>query len=391
MINKNTKGKKVTFHSIKKIHQIFIDDTLCLPKKNSYSIECSQQSARDIYPESEYKLWCGQEIRTFIKEKFDNDVLFSFDKLAAYAFKCDLARYCLMYYYGGIYFDLSIIMENYWEIPSHCKVAAFLEQYENMPLWTNTQQSLLWSLPQQREWELAIQYIVKNCQESFYGSHDHYVTGPALLGRCMAQVINEQGITSDANSQYLGEVRYITPESKNKNCVFVSPDCALIAHRNKTTAGSVKEIGIDKGNSYPDLWKSKKIYGENTSKWLACDEEIRVTGRAKKNEHGIHIEKGKKDRATFGPYINLSSGKYNLIIFCTKNSNFIFSKIEIASNESTLFSRRVTRHKTSKESKKIKIIFKIKNKLDNVEFRFCASSFSYGTIKSIELIGPIVD
>ena len=134
----------MSFHKIKKTHQIFIDDTMSLPKETPHSIECSRRSSSSIYPEAEYHLWSGEEIRSFIKNNFDNDVLSSFNKLKAYAFKCDLARYCIMYYYGGLYFDLSIIMENYWEIPLNCRVAAFSGQYKNMPLWTNTQQGWLW-------------------------------------------------------------------------------------------------------------------------------------------------------------------------------------------------------------------------------------------------------
>ncbi|KAB8123948.1 hypothetical protein D3W54_06740 [Komagataeibacter medellinensis] len=373
------------FHSIKFIHQIFIDDSFSLPKELPSNIIENRQSALDIYPESRYHLWCGAELRSFIEEKFDRDVLESFDKLKAYAFKCDLARYCLLSYYGGIYFDLSIRMQNFWKIPLHCSVAAFLEQYENMPLWVNTQQSLLWSLPNQREWELVIKYIVQNCKNDFYGPHDHYVTGPALLGRCMAQAIHEQGIQSDANSQYMGEIRHITPENKNKNSVFIAPDRTLVASRNKVKPGSSKELGINKGNSYPNLWRSRKIYGETTSKWFAGGPIIKITDKARQDDQGLHIEKGNKGRVSFGPYIDIIPGKYKLKILCGSNTNLFLSKLEISSEGNKIINKYIKNIKFNE----INIYFYIKKELNDVEFRICSSRFSFGIIKNIELIGPI--
>ena len=44
--------------------------------------------------------------REFIKNNFKEDVLWAFDNLIPQSYKSDLLRFCMLYYYGGIYIDV---------------------------------------------------------------------------------------------------------------------------------------------------------------------------------------------------------------------------------------------------------------------------------------------
>lgn len=57
-------------------------------------------------PEFKYIFSNDAECRNFIKDKFDADVLFAYDRLIPGAYKADLWRYCALYTFGGIYMDM---------------------------------------------------------------------------------------------------------------------------------------------------------------------------------------------------------------------------------------------------------------------------------------------
>jgi mannosyltransferase OCH1-like enzyme len=90
-----------------KIHQILISDTNKLPKELPPYAQMCVKSITDFYGTEEYHLYSGEEIEEIIKFNFDNNVYKSYQKLKPYAYKSDLARYCLLYLYGGLYIDLN--------------------------------------------------------------------------------------------------------------------------------------------------------------------------------------------------------------------------------------------------------------------------------------------
>lgn len=59
----------------------------------------------------EYKYWNDNDIKKFIKENFDMNVLKAYDMLYAGAYKSDIFRLCVLYIHGGIWTDISSICE----------------------------------------------------------------------------------------------------------------------------------------------------------------------------------------------------------------------------------------------------------------------------------------
>ena len=99
------------------IHQVFINDNRDIPEKIADSIEYNTNSLIHHFPHAVYKLWSGEEIRDFIATYFSRNVVDAYDLLRPYAYKCDLARYCILKIYGGLYADLAIRIVDHLELP----------------------------------------------------------------------------------------------------------------------------------------------------------------------------------------------------------------------------------------------------------------------------------
>ena len=76
--------------------------TLDLPENMRRNIDLLKQNN----PEFKHYLYDDEMCRNFIKENFNNDTLWAFDKLRPGAYKADLWRYCVLYIHGGIYLDI---------------------------------------------------------------------------------------------------------------------------------------------------------------------------------------------------------------------------------------------------------------------------------------------
>ena len=59
-------------------------------------------------PGFSYRLSDDNDCRQFIKDNFDDEVLWAFDILRPGAYKADLWRYCVMFKIGGIYLDIKL-------------------------------------------------------------------------------------------------------------------------------------------------------------------------------------------------------------------------------------------------------------------------------------------
>ena len=309
-------------NSVEAIHQVLIVDGLGLPDHLPDVVVVNTECARALHPEAAYQLWTGDSLREYIRDNFDGEVLTAFDTLTPYSYKCDLARFCLLYASGGIYLDLAVRMMNRWAIPEGCGVAAFTEMYPGMMSWTATQTSLLWSRARRPEWEFAIRWIVENCRTRFYGPHDHYPTAGPLLGRAIAAAMAAKGQTNAADDQWIGECRYVTPERKLQNLCYVAPDKLLVGLRTKLIAGDLTEMGLAGTNNYCNIWRARKVYGETIHVWNADDPLLNVESRATRTATGIAVSAGTVGRVQYGPFVNLDAGQYRLRIDFREDTRF---------------------------------------------------------------------
>jgi hypothetical protein len=59
-------------------------------------------------PEYTHIIMDDDDIKNFLKRYYDEDVLYTFNSLKNGAHKADLARYCILYIYGGLYMDIKV-------------------------------------------------------------------------------------------------------------------------------------------------------------------------------------------------------------------------------------------------------------------------------------------
>jgi mannosyltransferase OCH1-like enzyme len=137
------------------------------------------QQIRRNNPRFNYFLFDDNDCREFIRKNFSQDILNAYDSLIPGAYKADLWRYCILYKFGGIYLDIKYMPVNGF------KFINLLEE-EHWPLdidKKNIYNALLICKPRNEILLKAINQIVENVKNKYYGSCFLSPTGPELLSR----------------------------------------------------------------------------------------------------------------------------------------------------------------------------------------------------------------
>ena len=241
--------------SIDLIHRILIVEDGHLPEHIPDRLAQNMSSAARVYPHAEQRLWSGRDLREFIDREFGSYVLDAYDQIRPFAFKCDLARYCLLCSLGGLYVDLGVECVASIEVPDDKGIMAFRDwNCLSSPSWTTLSQGVLWSEPRRSELRLAIDMIVENCSNRFYGANPLYPTGPVLLGRTFVAHMARQGQTASADDQWVG--------TRPNDAEFITPDGRLVASRNDRQGGGFPGHGVRGTNDYNHYWYERAMYGE---------------------------------------------------------------------------------------------------------------------------------
>ena len=225
-------------------------------------IECAQSSFKESLPGHSYTLYNKEMIEDLLKNEFDQDVINAFNKIKPKAFKADLARYCIAYKYGGWYADITLkFIKN---IDGHLDDIEFLGFTDlgggitpnQLPY--AIQSSLFYSSKNSIIMEKAIQIILENCRNNYYGVSPTSITGPGVLGRAFAYYAFKR-------NHIIGHFIPLTPNHKNQNRSYVLPDGAIVAlHKDawvlNAKGGQINEFGFNEGNNYFEMFVNKDVY-----------------------------------------------------------------------------------------------------------------------------------
>ena len=296
------------------IHQIMLVDGFTLPNRLPHFVTEHAAALKALYPAAEYRLWDGRALRAMIAERFEPEVLAAFDLLRPYAYKADLARYCLLYVFGGLYVDLAIRGIDTIKPPPGVGLASFRDDDLMSPSWTAALVGIIWAVPGRREFRIAIDYVVENCATKFYGANPLYPTGPVLFGRALAAAMAEKRQRDDADDQWIGQRHAMTPGKPQQNIAYIAPDCSLVGLLRKTVGGDLTHLGASGTNNYNSCWHGRAVYGEPVSVWSFDDPAIRLTAQARRTSDGIAALPDACGILTFGPYMNLAAGLYRLTV-----------------------------------------------------------------------------
>lgn len=215
-----------------------------------------------------YKLYREPDILKLLDLHFPPHVAEAYHALIPYSYKADLAKYCIAYAFGGWIVDISIKMciEISGLDPS-IELVLFRDLGDGYSPYrlaiTPIQASLFFVKPQHYLFRLAIEMVLQNVANRFYGLTPICPTGPGLLGKAYAQI-------GQTNSHVIGDFIPLTPMHLNMNRSYVMPNGEIIAlHKNawfnpSVAPGDISSFNLKGTNNFIDLYKNHSIYMQPT-------------------------------------------------------------------------------------------------------------------------------
>jgi mannosyltransferase OCH1-like enzyme len=176
-----------------------------------------------------------------------------YDGLVPFAYKSDLGRLCILYAFGGWYIDVSIRLQNPRPLSTNAASIFFRDLNKFTQSSWAVINGLVYSEANNPVFLSAIEMIIQNYKNRYYGMTPFCPTGPNLFGRAIAK----HGLTPRMS---FGDYVEMTPQHAHKNFAFLLPNGEIFAYPKSSGPGDLQQLGLKTGNNYVDLWKRKEIY-----------------------------------------------------------------------------------------------------------------------------------
>jgi len=252
------------------IHQILINSNNTIPKLPDY-IKFCQSQIKKLYPNCKYHLYDGKELEFIIKNNFPKEVLLSYHSLKPYAYKADLARYCLLYLYGGLYIDISLLCLQPLSL-EETNFFAFRDLPEFSDPWWSVNNAIIYSKPNSTIMKTAIDLIVQHCKTKFYGVSAIDIGGPTVLGKAIMR--SQENFNKVMTNGQVNSVNYSSIDIDDKKLLSFGYDFKkitgfildenkkVIVLRKPSRGGDIQSLGFDGTNNYVDMWLNRDVYDE---------------------------------------------------------------------------------------------------------------------------------
>jgi mannosyltransferase OCH1-like enzyme len=241
---KLTYPNKMYYNSIIPLKIFQTWHTKNLPPKISEAVNLIKTSN----PRFEHHLYDDNDCREYIKENFPEDVLKAYNSLIPGAYKADLWRYCILYKEGGIYVDLAYCPYNGFKFINLTEKEHFVFDLPSDNTGVNgIYNALMVCLPGNEKLLKAINQIVENVANKYYGNCFLEPTGPLLLEKYFSK--NEK-MNLELKHEWTDRSTHSNKVIKMKNYIILKSYNEYGQERDKY---SIKE-------HYGDLWKKNKIY-----------------------------------------------------------------------------------------------------------------------------------
>lgn len=211
-----------------------------------------------------HTLWLHDQIIDLLETNFDRDVLNAYHSVKPLAFKADLARYCILYSYGGWYFDLFVDVKDPWVLDNFDSSTDFIFFREvpvppfgtiyaavNTLFWVKTKGNLIL--------ENVINSCVENIKTKSYNNHPFDVTGPMVFGREIAKY----QINKDNTKFLIGDCQIIDGRPTHVfNSVELDNPVVFSSRRGiDEDVSSLVPSGYElHPNNYYKMWMDRNIY-----------------------------------------------------------------------------------------------------------------------------------
>ena len=213
-------------------------------KKLPFKMAKTVNEIKDNNKEFEYFLFDDNDCYNFIKDNFSNDVLQAYETLIPSAFKADLWRYCILYFYGGIYLDIKFKPVNNFKFIEMINEEYFVKDIESSN--NGIYNGLIISKQRNEKLLNCIHKIVLHTKINYYGSTCWDVTGPTLLYLFFTQL-----------ERNLIKLKLNINKNKIKSVINIK--------NNKTILLEYESYRDEQKRTNPNqhygiLWKNRKIY-----------------------------------------------------------------------------------------------------------------------------------
>ena len=233
------------------ISQIFLSDDK--DAQLSPFLEMATGSVKTAFSEANHTIYNNETLRQFIDDNYAAAVVRAYDSLVPYSYKADLGRFCLLNALGGWYFDIAVRVVNPVDVGERIEFLAFRDiQRFSYTTWACAT-TVLYSRPGNVVLETAIDMIVDNCEEQYYGITPLCPTGPTLLGAALAS-------NGGSLNHVFGDYLELTPTYEQKNRAFVLPNGTIMAWSKPSGGGDLTQLGAKGTNNYNELWQERKVY-----------------------------------------------------------------------------------------------------------------------------------
>ena len=211
--------------------------------KLSPTMEAVVHTLKEQHNDFTHHLYNISDCRVFLEANFAHDVLQAYDTLLPYAYKADLWRLCILYIHGGIYLDVKFCCVGDFRLHQLLNK----EYYAKDSIADDISNGIMVCSPKNPLLMKAIQKIVENVSQRFYGSSCFDITGPVLLRMLPVHC----------------------------DLVF-GGNCSYVLNGKKILEGYTSYYSeLLPNNHYTNAWKERRVYKQNTLMLIAHpDDEV---------------------------------------------------------------------------------------------------------------------
>ena len=233
------------------VTQIFLADHEA--DKGSY-LEACVESVRREFAGIRHVLYDQPMVELFLAEHYEPNVLEAYRKLIPYAYRADLARYCIVNKLGGWYFDVGVRCAMGIDLPSTIDLFAFRDINRYASTAWACDNGVFFAKAGHPVLQLAIDQVLEHCRTNYFGVTPLCPTGPNLWGRAIA-------IEGASSSLAFGDSIELTAQYHFSNKALVLPDGKILAYKKPSAPGDLQSLGAHGTNNYLTLWQERRVYG----------------------------------------------------------------------------------------------------------------------------------
>ena len=228
------------------INKVFICNDMNFEDMQCDILKNAHNSWKELNPNYTIRYWNGKDCEKYLLENFGKNHLITFQSLLPYAYKCDFFRYCVIYNEGGFYSDWKqLLLTSLDDIINDS--TEFISFYDKGCEYSINNQSVsnafFGAIPKHPILKDAIDQIILNVKNKYYGNFCLDPTGPYVLGESYKKIYKDLSVEE--------QKKYITGVFSNN---YFNIDTKQII-MNKCVNNH-----WGNGNDYAYLWSINKIY-----------------------------------------------------------------------------------------------------------------------------------